>query len=297
MTIDKGHDMRVSAYALLADPTFLRESIAAYYDHVDRIVVCFDRTSTSWTGTPLPVDVCREMVREIDVDGKCVELAGDFSDTARAPLENDTLQRQTALDAASDGADWVLQLDTDEVITDAPDFFASLALADQADADGLDYPSRRLYARISPGRYLEQCRRFGRVAASFPGPLALRPGAHLRLARQADVPLYRVDFDRRGTDPWQPRGVEVHRVIDPDRAVLHFSWVRTPDVILRKFAWSGHAPEIEGPAEYRAWLRRTRHPRIASVLSTFRSSDWLRVAAIPEPPGGDPAEVSGPSAG
>jgi hypothetical protein len=286
--------MRLTAYVLLADPTFLRESVLAYYDHVDRIVTCYDRSSTSWTGTPLPVGTCVRIIEDLDVDGKCVALPGDFADVGRPPLENDTRQRQVALDAASEGADWVLQLDTDEVMLNPGVFFDVLGRAHREGARGLDFPSRRLYSRIGEGRYLEQSRRFGRVAASFPGPLAVRAGTSLDLARQADVPLYRVDFDRRGTDPWYRRDAPIHEVIGVADAVLHFSWVRTPEVILRKFAWSGHAPEINGPQQYRAWVRRTRHPHLAAIASTFRSADWLRVVDLPEPPGGDPALVGAP---
>jgi hypothetical protein len=286
--------MRITAYAMLADPSFLRESLQSYYAHVDRIVVCYDRSATSWTGTPLPVEACLEMVDEVDVDGKCVALPGDFADLNRSPLDNDTHQRQVALDAASDGADWVLQLDTDEVVPSPRVFFGALGKADAQRFAGLDFPARRLYSRVRAGRYLEYSRRFGRVAASYPGPVAVRAGTTLRLARQADVSLYRVDVRPHGTDPWYRRDAPIHEVIGVDEAVLHFSWVRTHEIMLRKFAWSGHAPEIDGPIEYRAWVRRTRRPHLAAFASTFRSSDWLRVVDIPEPPGGDPAVASEP---
>ena len=47
--------MRVTAYVLIADPNFLAASLGSYYRWVDRIVLSYDRTATSWTGTPLPV--------------------------------------------------------------------------------------------------------------------------------------------------------------------------------------------------------------------------------------------------
>lgn len=284
---------RVAAYVLLADPSFLVESIRAYYPYVDRIILSYDETSTSWTGTALPVAQCRELVRALDRDRKCVEMPGRFARLEHEPLENDTFQRQAALDAASDGADWVLQLDTDEVMLRPESFFAALWRADRAGASGLEYPARWLYTRGRSGRYLELSSRFWHYAASYPGPLAVRAGTALRLARQSDVPLYRVDFQRRNTDPWHPTDAKVDEVIRPDEAVLHFSWVRDPAVIRRKFGWSGHTEEMKPPRIYRDWERRTRNPSLAAALTPLRlrPSAWYRLSRVPEPPGGVPIRV------
>lgn len=285
---------RVTAYVLAADPNFLRESISAYYGAVDRIVVSYDRAATSWTGTPLPVAQCLEIIRSVDVDGKCVGLAGDYARLEHDPLDNDTFQRQEALDAASEGADWVLQLDSDEVMVAPQRFFAALSRAAATGAGGLDYPSRWLYTRVRPTRYLERARRFGRIAASYPGPLALRAGTRLMHARQADVPLYRVDFARRSTDPARPRSAPVHEVVGAGEGVLHFSWVRNPQAMRRKFGWSGHAAELAPPKIYRDWLWRSRHPVYAAWSSMLRQNpdEWYRRVSIPEPPGGDPLSLT-----
>lgn len=288
-----GARRRVSAYVMLADPSYLSESVRAYYPHVDRIVLSYDRAHTSWTGTRLPVEQCLEIVRRLDVDRKCVAAPGDFARLDHPPLENDTFQRQSALDAASEGSDWVVQLDTDEVMVDDAAFFASLGSADEAGAAGLDFPARWLYSRVGAGLYLEQVAPGWRLAASFPGPLAVRAGTRLRHARQADVTLYRVDIAARNTDPWHPRSARVDEVVRPDQAVVHFSWVRQPDVIRRKFGWSGHAEQMKPPAVYRAWERRTRHPWLTVATSPLRArvGGWYRVSSIAEPPGGEPIVV------
>ena len=44
--------MSTADMAMIADPSYLGSSLRAYYDHVDRIVLSYDATSTSWTGTP-----------------------------------------------------------------------------------------------------------------------------------------------------------------------------------------------------------------------------------------------------
>ncbi|MFB8230024.1 hypothetical protein [Cellulosimicrobium sp. NPDC055967] len=280
--------MRLAAYVLLADPSFLAASLRAYYDHVDRIVLSYDETSTSWTGTPLPVDECLAIVEGLDTDGKCVRAPGRYARLDEHPLDNDTFQRQAALDEASDGADWVLQLDTDEVLLNAPVFLSTLDSADRAGARGLHYPSRWLYSRVAPGRYLEASTRSGRPSASYPGPLAVRAGTRLDHARQADVPLYRVDLRPWNTDPSHPHDTIVHAVVDPSDAVLHFSWVRSPEVMRRKFGWSGHTAHYSHPTVYQDWVRHSRRPRLTALTSPLRRRDWYRVVTVAEPPGGEP---------
>lgn len=284
--------IRISAYVLVADPNFLARSLASYYDRVDRIILSYDQSAVSWTGTPLPLDDCLALVDEIDTARKCIHAPGRYARLEHDAFENETHQRQEALDAASETADWVVQLDSDEVMASPEAFFDALIAADSAGADALDYPSRWLYARYAPGRYLEASDRWGRVAASYPGPLAVRSGTRLRHARQTDAQLYRVDMRRTNTDPWRSPSSRVDRVIAPAEAVLHFSWVRTPEFMQRKFGWSAHAEALRPPAVYRRWRWRSRHPLVAAVTSPLRSSDWYRRVSIPEPPGGPPFGVS-----
>ncbi|REJ08027.1 hypothetical protein DY023_01825 [Microbacterium bovistercoris] len=281
---------RIHAYVLIADPSFLRESLMAYYPYVDRIVLSYDRTSTSWTGTPLPVAQCLKIVEELDSEGKCVHAPGDFARLDHWVFANETFQRQAALDAASEGADWVLQLDTDEVMGDPDTFFEMLGRADRAGAGGLDFPARWLYTRTGPGRYLESSTRLWRRVAGYPGPLAVRAGTRLRHARQADVDLFRVDLRERSTDPARPKDAPVDAVISPEQAVLHFSWVRDPDTIRRKFGWSGHTAVYKPPKIYRRWAWRTRHPLLATLMTPLMRGhqNRFRLAKVAEPPGGVP---------
>lgn len=274
--------MRVTAYVLVADPNFLAQSLRSYYDHVERIVLSYDETSTSWTGTPLPVDECLEIIDSLDTAGKCVHAPGHFARLDEEPLDNDTFQRQTALDLASEEADWVLQLDTDEVMLDAGRFFQSLRHADAAGAAAVAYPSRWLYTRVAGGRYLEASTRFWRPAASYPGPLAVRAGTQLVHARQTDVPTYRVDLRPWNTDPAHHHETIVHEVVRPREAVLHYSWVRDHDTIRRKFGWSGHAADYSRPIVYQRWARRQRHPWRTVLTNPLRRRDWYRMVTVPK---------------
>lgn len=282
---------RVNAYVLAADPSFLEASVLSYYDRVERIIVSFDRSGRSWTGTPLPIGHCLSLIERLDKDRKCIQVSGHFSRIDRDPMQNDTFQRQTALDAASEGADWVVQLDTDEVMLNSERFFDTLHHAEQSGRGALDYPSRWLYSRVAPGRYLEKTSRMWRVAGSYPGPLAVRAGTVLRHARQTDASSHRVDFRRRNTDPWGPPSLRTDEIVRPSDAVLHFSWVREPEVMRRKLGWSGHAGQLGDPAIFRAWTWRTAHPLLATLGTPLRRNDWLRRVAVAEPPGGQPPPI------
>ncbi|MEU2201880.1 hypothetical protein [Isoptericola sp. NPDC019482] len=291
--------MRLHAYLLAADPNYLAASLSSYYDHVERIIVSYDRSHRSWTGTPLPVDECLEIVKEIDVEGRCELVPGDFWRPGADPLDSDTHQRRVALAVASEGADWVLQLDTDEVMVSPPAFLGALGRADAAGATALDYPSRWLYARVGDapsrsgsrtGRYLEMSTAWWRPVAGYPGPLAVHAGTRLDLARQAPSALrYRVDVRPWNTDPAQGRGSLVHEVVGLDDAVVHYSWVRSRDAMRRKFGWSGHTGEYSHPLVYRRWAWRSAHPWFAAATSPLRRHpERFRVVRLPEPPGRGP---------
>ncbi|GAA1988053.1 hypothetical protein GCM10009718_27010 [Isoptericola halotolerans] len=278
--------MRIHAYVLAADPHFLAASLRSYYDRVDRVVVSYDRSSTSWTGTSLPVDECLRIIKAVDVDGKCVLAPGDFWNPDAEPIANDTAQRQTALDQAGDGADWVLQLDTDEIMPAPGTFLAMVDEAEDVGADALEYPARWLYSRVGDapggGRYLEASTRFWRPAASFPGPLAVRPGVTLDCARQSSAAVhFRVDLRPWHTDRVQAYERPVHAVIPVSDAVVHYSWVRPDEQMRRKFGWSGHAAAYSQPAVYAKWVARTRRPwRAVLATPVRRHPAWLRLSVI-----------------
>jgi hypothetical protein len=278
--------VKVHAYVLAADPWWLKESVQSYYDQVDRIVVSYDETHTSWTGTPLPVDECLAILEQIDTQSKLVYQPGRYARLGHHPLENETFQRQCALDRAGDGADWVLQVDTDEVFASWSTFSSALGEAEMRGFGGVDYPSRSFYQRLQRHRYLEDSRRWWRVAASYPGAIAVRAGTVLSHCRQAgSTPLYRVDFSHMSTDPARSRRAVVHRVIPKDEAIMHFAWVRDPDYMRRKAKWSGHADQRNWQAEIEHWEWARNHPYLAVIESPLRElrykrrQPWLRITS------------------
>lgn len=274
--------MRINAYVLAADPAYLATSVSSYYSLVDRIVVSFDRDHVGWTGQPIPVSDCFKQLALVDPEGKLDYRPGSYCAPARHLLEADTAQRQDALDAASEGADWVVQLDGDEVMADPGVFADMLSRAAAASSGALDYPSRWIHGRAVDGQWLELSTRYWRSSASYPGPLAVVAGTRLKLARQADASLFRVDFRRRNTDPWHSPSVPVHAVISVDAAVLHFSWAREEEDLRAKARVSSHSNDFDWDDAIRRWKWRLHHPRLAVLSTPLRSrgglgsNAWLR---------------------
>jgi hypothetical protein len=281
--------MRLNAYTLLGDPSFLAASVASYYDAVDRVVVSFDEAHLGWAGDAIPIEACLNQLRHVDVESKIDLRPGDFSHFELPLTECETRHRQAALDAASDGADWVIQLDGDEVVPDLRVFVEMIKRADAAGAAGLDFPSRWIYARTRGGRFLEGCSRWWRPAAAYPGPLAVRAGSKLSNARQCEADLFRVDFRTRNTDPWRYAGHPVDATVPVDAGVLHFSWVRTIAEMNAKAQMSPHRDGANWPAEIRRWQHRQRHPWLTTAMTPFRKRgelhpQWLRMVSLPITP-------------
>lgn len=268
--------MRLHAYVLAGDPAWVAESIRSYYEVVDRIVVSYDQAGLSWAGIPLSVEESLRRLEQVDPDRKMVLLPGDHVDPTRHAMHVETTQRQSALDAASEGADWVVQLDTDEIVPRLAVFQRVIRDAHEHGAHAVEFPARVLYTRTPRGRFLENCSRLWGDQANYPGPVAVRAGTTLSFARQAaSAPLYRADLAPWSTDPSHPQDAPVHQVLSRDEAILHMSWVRTSAQMNEKACVSGHASERNWPRELSGWNRRSRHPW-ASILATPITKDPAR---------------------
>lgn len=262
--------MRINAYVMAADPAWIEASVSSYYALVREIVVSYDAEGLSWSGTPLPIEECLDRLGKCDPQGKMRFCPGHFARRDHDPMENDTFQRQTALDMAGRGADWVLQLDTDEVIPDPAAFIGALEEADRGGFGAMEYPARWLYQRIGERSFLERCSRFWKPIAGFPGPVAVRPGAQLRYARQCDASLFRVDFGIRNTDPCHGRNTPVHRAISTREGILHYSWIRDEAELRRKTASWGHSRD-PWDKEIAHWKWAGKHPLLATMATPLMS--------------------------
>lgn len=278
--------MKINAYILAADPAWIEGSVLSYYPIVERIVVSYDEDGFSWTGAPLDIDGCLSRLRAIDRDGKMDFQPGHYARKKfyYQPLENDTHQRQCALDQAGTDADWVLQLDTDEVIGCESTFRDCLAEAERLRRAALNYPSLWLYCHAFATWYLEWCDRGWRRAPGYPGPMAVRAGSKLTLARRIEHGHFHVDLTRRGSRVRVPNDLKVDRVIAAGEAVWHFSMLRDESSLRSKFISSGHAHERNWHEEVDGWLRARRHPLLKTLISQFGHGLYkrpLRLARLP----------------
>jgi len=283
-----GRDLGIGAYVLLGHPAFLVQSLRSYYSIVDRIAVLYDDAGLSWSKQPLAIDSMLSIVEEIDVDHKVVLVPGDFHSADDELLVIETAERNAGVAALGRDVDWVLQIDTDEVLGNPQRFVESLVRADRAAMDALDYPARWLYSHVNGDRYLERCRRLWGITANYPGPVAVRAGTTLTLARQCQVPTWHVDFRPRNTDPAHPRNTRVDDRVRPEDAIWHFSWVRSEKEMRSKSLTSGHAHDFDWHREIDRWVSRRRHPHLTTLFTPIRrrpavvgAPTWLRSTHVP----------------
>lgn len=278
---------RIKAYVLAADPTWLEQSLGAYYGLVDEIIVSYDRSSRGWTGAPIPVEECLTRLSVLDRCKKMRFVPGDFSSPVKDPMENDTLQRRIALQLASEDADWVLQLDTDEWLPAPLALFDAIERADELEVDGVEWPMRVLYRRLRTEGALEVCSTDGGDHFEYIAPIAVRAGVRLRHSRRIDGRILRavVKGDSRSlqlTRPVEAGEIREER-LRPDEAIFHNSWARSPVELMRKLASWSHS----GPSAWRhfffRWLpapfvwkrQRNLHPLFGPVWPSLRVCPFL----------------------
>ena len=236
--------MRLNAYILAADPAWIELSVGAYYHLVSRIIVSFDRHARGWTGAPIATEACMARLRAIDPDHKMHFIEGDFARPGFTPMQNDTHQRQTALDLAGANADWVIQIDTDEFLPDAMALRQMLHLAEERHATAVEWPMRVLFRQLANQRFLEVCSASGSDRFEYPGPIAIRPGARLTNARRCGGPFLRpvVAGDAESLQiSRKPEPGEIRVPLPASQAIIHNSWGRDAASIKSKIAsWSHH---------------------------------------------------------
>ena len=289
--------MKLNAYVLAADPAWIEVSVLAYYDLVEKIVVSYDETKTSWNGTAIAVDECLARLRAIDGDNKMRYSPGRYARRDHSPMENDTYQRQCALDEAGQNADWVLQIDTDEFLPRPQDLVALLRFADTQGIPAVEWPMRVLFHTLPDGRFLEVCAADGADRFEYPGYVAVRPGARLRDARRAEGAFLRavVAGDTQSLQVTQPIGPEETRIPleNAAGAILHRSWARSPESVRSKIASWSHNEGLRSqffyhlrwrPAPYLWRITRDFHPFARGLWPALKPCEaaGLPTAQVPE---------------
>lgn len=273
--------LRLGAYVLAADPTWVRSSISRYYEHLDVLVVSVPADGRGWTGAPVASQTVLDQIREIDTRGIVRVVIGSWV-RPDDPLAGDTEQRRAALAAVGTDVDWVLQLDTDEVLPDAAALVRVLRVAQDEGIRSVEWPMRVLYRRLRNGGYLQVATADGGAYYEYPGPIAVRPDASLWHCRKASGPFLRPVVRGDVTSLQvrrEPETGEVRRtLVEPDEAILHNSWARRPASIRRKIASWGHNAGWSTTAYYWArWLPAPLLWRTQRGLHPFDRDQWQRL--------------------
>lgn len=285
--------MKINAYILAADPAWIEASISSYVNIVDQIIVSYDENGKSWSGTPIAIDECLRRLKAMNCAFKMRFCPGHFARSQYTPMENDTYQRQCALDEASRNVDWVLQLDTDEILPHAARFKDFLASPNLERCDGLLWPMRTFFGELPDGRFLEICDHRHHQLSSFPGPVAVKSGCRLRHARQAEGQIYRCEIASQSRDPADLNAL-VHHQIAPEDAIIHMSWVRDAQEMQRKLGSWGHSGDLKNLKMLRTWEKaqkrwfftRNFHPLNSKWWPALRPTHlegvWLIRPSLPE---------------
>lgn len=281
--------MRISAYVLAADPTWLNQSVEQYYDIVEKIVVSYDETARGWTGAPVQTAECLARLRALDSSGKLVFAPGDYGSQRLPPMIAETFQRAAALRLAGSNVDWVLQIDSDEFLPDPNALLAMLELAAELSCVGVEWPMRVLYRKHKAHVY-EVAEPQGLPHFEYPGPIAVRPWAVLTEARRIEGKVLRpaVLGDtslqiRRGDG----NGVTQVSVLAVPDAIFHNSWARRPKVTWKKIRSWSHASGFMSTAYFTLWLispiiwrvMRDFHPFSRGLWPTLRA---VNISELPE---------------
>src|SRR5262249_3221630 len=157
-----------------------------------------------------------------DVDRKMELCPGDYARPGHSPMENDTHQRQHALEAARTGADWVLAIDTDEVLPDAETFARRLAEV-PVEFRPAEWPMRSFFRRTDSGLFLEVCTPIRCQLSEYPGCVAVRPGVEFLKARRVPESSWRFEVRKVSRDPLTGRRFTASGVVTKSEAILHFS--------------------------------------------------------------------------
>ncbi|MEK0445242.1 MAG: hypothetical protein RLZZ399_563 [Verrucomicrobiota bacterium] len=235
--------LKVNAYILAADPTWIELSVNAYYPLIQRLVVSYDSRAIGYTGKPIAVEECLRKLRALDSERKIIWAPGCFYQAGSDPMLNETAQRNSALPLASEGVDWVLQLDTDEWLPHPEVFLDAIARADAMGLQGVEWPMRVLFRKLSDGAFLEVCSPKGGDHFEYIAPVAVRAGTRVIQGRRAPVRFLRavVHGDQSSQQLAEPaREGEVRcECLNPESAIVHNSWARSPGEMRRKLAsWS-----------------------------------------------------------
>lgn len=279
-------NLSIAAYVLAADTSKLVESISSYYKLVTKIVISCDQTSRGWTGAPIRVSDVISIVRSFDTDNKCVIHYGDYS---RAefnvdPMAGETFQRNEALSFAAEYGDWILQIDSDEVVADVAALLRWIHFADKNGYNSLEWPLSVVYRKFG-NNHLTVCASDGTPLYEYPGSIALRAGYPVVHARRVSCNMLRLTVMGDVNSKSLLNKVDVNETrlecLRHDQAIDHYSWSRSASEIFEKVRSWGHSNGLQSYAYVVfVWLLSPITYRFLRNIHPMSGPLWPRLTVL-----------------
>lgn len=259
--------MKIVAYVMAADPAYLQSSVSSYYQQVDKIVVTYDRNHLGWTGKPVRTNQCLSLLRHLDVDNKCLYFEGDYArpEYFSDPNKNETFQRNRSLDIARQYGDWILQLDTDEVLPKALVLSSLVSEAVQHSCTSVWYPMLWIFSVNRRGVTVASNRRLVPIA-DFPGPILLERNQRVVYSRHEANRSTALSFACNAVLGSVPETIVITKSLSWDELIYHYSIERSESDFQMKAQNNGHAFEVDWALAYRRWKLAKSSPLMAVFL-------------------------------
>lgn len=275
---------RIGAYVLTADTSWLAKSLRSYYPLLSALVIPWPEDGLGWRGQTLPLAEVRSLVESVDERGLLRLVPGRWTDREH-PLNMETQQRQSAVDALSSEVDWILQIDNDEYLPDPDRLLDALTYAEAQGLCAVEWPMRTLFRRTH-NAVLQIATTTGQPSYEYPGPIAVRPGTSLVSARRADGPFLRpvVEGDVTSLQVARPaaEGEDRSFTVPGDAAIVHNSWARSPRQVWSKITGWGHASGARGVVYFVAiWWPAPVTWRLLRNFHPFAGELWPRLSRMP----------------
>lgn len=277
-------ERRLSAYILPGDPVWLEKSLRQYYPFLADLVIPVPSDGRGWKGQPVPVDAVLRVIDRVDIRGISRQIEGRWRNAA-SPIRAETAQRQAAIDACAERADWILQIDNDEYLPRPEALWRAIGEAEKRGLDAVEWPMRVLYRRT--GRWVfEVVTADGRQRHDYPGPVAVRPGVQLVDARRTPAAYLRPTVRGDNLSLQLARDAEEgeHRwaELEETDAIVHNSWARSPAEVWHKTRSWGHAQGIRTAMYYVIrWLPSPWTWRFVRQWHPFAHGLWPRLDRRP----------------
>jgi hypothetical protein len=212
----------LSFVTLLAyDYRYAFSAIRSYYEIADEIILGLDRDRLTWMRQPFDIDMneVADFISQVDQKNKIRIFAADFHSNDH-PMINETMERN-ALSLQCSESNWIIQIDSDEILMNAPEFRQWLLPA---------RPDCRYAAT-----WINVFKSFDDKVLLIDPPTGLTPVATKLRGQYASARVTQ-----------QP-------VIVSPLTLLHFCYGRTPEDLLQKLRNWGHARDFDVNAFFEMW--------------------------------------------